>query len=84
MGKELTGIRNPQRKHRETLIGHAGPNKRCKPHCGKQAIGSRIGYHTEASISEEPGAIISHAGIRAGGGWVTTLPTATASLENLC
>jgi len=40
-------------------------------------MGSRIGYPAEASISEEPGAIIPHAGIRAGGGRVTALPTAT-------
>ena len=39
-----------------------------------------MGYHTEASIFEEPGAIIPHAGICAGGGRVTALPTATAVL----
>ncbi len=62
----------------ETQARHAGLGNLCKPTCGKQAIGSRIGYHAEASISEEPCAIISHAGIRAGRGWVTALSTATA------
>ena len=33
----------------------------------------------EASLSEEPGAVISHAGIRAGEGRATALPTATAA-----
>jgi len=32
----------------------------------------------EARLSEEPGARKPHAGIRAGGGWATALPTATA------
>ena len=34
--------------------------------------------HAEASVSEEPGAVIPHARIRAGGGRATALPTATA------
>ena len=34
--------------------------------------------HAEASISEEPGAVVPHAGICAGGGRVTALSTATA------
>jgi len=34
--------------------------------------------NAEASVSEEPGAVIPHAGIRAGGGRATALPTATA------
>ena len=37
------------------------------------AVGS-----AEVSVSEEPGAIIPHAGICAGGGRATALPTATA------
>jgi hypothetical protein len=74
MGKGLTGIRNSQRKHSSDF----GPNKLCQPNCGKQAIGSRSGYHTEASISEKPGAIVPHAGICAGGERVTALPTAMA------
>jgi hypothetical protein len=59
--------------------------------CGKQAYDSRLGYHTEASISacastagraegplwagEKPGAIVPHAGICAGGAG-NCLPTA--------
>jgi hypothetical protein len=78
MGKELTGIRNSQRKHSADF----GPNKLCKPRCGKQAFGSRFGYHTEASISEKPGAVVLHAGICAGGGRVTALPTAMALESN--
>ena len=34
---------------------------------------------TDASISEKPGAVVPHAGICAGGGRVTALPTATAA-----
>ena len=64
---------------KETQARHAGLANLCEPTCGKQAIGSRIGYHAEASISEEPGAIIPLAGIRAGGGRVTALLTATAA-----
>ena len=45
---------------------------------GNKRLVARIGYHTEASISEEPGAVVPHAGICAGGGRVTALPTATA------
>ena len=37
----------------------------------------------EASMPEEPGAVILHAGIRAGGGRVTALPTATPVLYSL-
>ena len=48
---------------------------------GNMQTGNRIGYHTEASISEEPGAKIPHAGIRAGGGRVTALPTATCAFS---
>ena len=74
MGKELTGIRNSQRKHSSDF----GPNELCQPNCVKQAIGSHFGYHTEASISEKPGAVVPHAGICAGGGRETALPTAMA------
>jgi hypothetical protein len=35
----------------------------------------------EASIPEEPGAVIPHAGIRAGRGWVTASSTATAGMR---
>ena len=35
----------------------------------------------EASMPEEPGAVILHAGIRAGGGRVTALPTATGCAD---
>jgi cation transport ATPase len=38
-----------------------------------------VGSRAEASISEEPGAVVPHAGIRAGGGRVTALSTATAA-----
>ena len=65
---------------KETQARHAGLVNLCKPTCGKQAIGSRIGYHAEASISEEPCAIIPHARIRAGRGRVTALSTTTATL----
>ena len=41
----------------------------------------RVGGRAEASISEEPGAVVPHAGICAGGGRVTALSTATASKE---
>ena len=44
---------------------------------GNKRLVARIGYHTEASISEEPGAVVPHAGICAGVGRVTALPTAT-------
>jgi predicted kinase len=37
----------------------------------------------EARLSEEPGAKNPHAGICAGGGWVTALPTATAAKRNI-
>ena len=37
----------------------------------------RVGGRAEASISEEPGAVVPHAGICAGGGRVTALSTAT-------
>ena len=37
----------------------------------------------EASLSEEPSAVIPHAGIRAGEGRVTALPTATRELMYL-
>ena len=46
----------------ETQSGHVGPGM-CQPHCGKYAMGNRFGYSAEASISEEPGAIVPHAGI---------------------
>jgi hypothetical protein len=36
----------------------------------------------EASISEEPGAVIPLAGIRAGRGWVTAPSTATCGLAS--
>ena len=42
-------------------------------------MGSRTGYHAEASISEKPDAVIPHVGICAGGGRVTALPIATAA-----
>jgi hypothetical protein len=32
-----------------------------------------------AGTGEEPGAVVPHAGICAGGGWVTALPTATVA-----
>ena len=67
---------------KETQARHAGLANLCKPTCEKQALGSRIGYHAEASISEEPCAIIPHAGICAGRGWVTALSTATAASLN--
>jgi len=41
----------------------------------------RGGGRAEASISEEPGAVVPHAGICAGGGRVTALSTATAAIE---
>ena len=41
----------------------------------------RGGGRAEASISEEPGAVVPHAGICAGGGRVTALSTATAAME---
>ena len=40
-----------------------------------------LGRNAEASISEEPGAGKSHAGICAGGGRVTALSTATAAVS---
>ena len=64
----------------ETQARHAGLANLCEPIRGKQAIGSRIGYHAEASISEEPCAIIPHAGICAGRERVTALSTATLAL----
>jgi len=38
----------------------------------------------EASLSEEPSAVIPHAGIRAGGGRATALPTATCAKLTWC
>jgi hypothetical protein len=69
MGKGLTGIRNPDRKHLLNL-----PVQRISANLNWE-IASLV---AEASVPEEPGAKILHAGICAGGGWVTTLPTATA------
>jgi len=68
---------------KETQARHEGLVNLCEPNCGKYAIGSRIGYHAEASISEEPCAIISHAGICAGRGRVTALSTATCAKRSL-
>jgi hypothetical protein len=48
----------------ETCSGHVGPDHAGKPHWGN-SISRNIGI-AEASITEEPGAGIPHAGIRAG------------------
>jgi len=60
-----------------------GHQNRCKPQAGNS---DRLpkGSHAEASISEEPGAAIPHAGIRAGAGRVTALSTATVLRGKRC
>ena len=70
MGKGLTGSCSLHRKPSPDTQGReswanltAGNSRRCSI--------------AEARLSEEPGAKNPHAGIRAGGGWVTALPTAT-------
>ena len=74
------GVDSDTQLAKETQARHALLANLCKPNCGNQAVGSRIGYHAETSISEEPRTIIPHAGICAGRGWVTALSTATADV----
>src|SRR3990172_3633492 len=73
MGKGLTGSRSLYRK---PCPGMQGRQSKANLTAGNSRKKSRF---AEARLSEEPGAIIPHAGICAGGGWVTALPTATAT-----
>ncbi len=71
MGKELTEIRSLHRKHPLNMqVQTLDANLK-----QRTVIGLR-----KASISEEPGAVVPHAGICAGRGRVTALSTATAAL----
>jgi len=69
-GKGLTGTRSLYRKH--------GPDMQ-----GRQAVPTSLEAIAEgdasASVPEEPGAVIPHAGIRAGRGRATALSTATCA-----
>lgn len=60
------------------------PDVKLSLHPALQKTGScheKLKAFTEASISEKPGAVVPHAGICAGGGRVTALPTANARLS---
>jgi hypothetical protein len=74
VGKELTRIRNSQRKHKSDMQGRINCANLT---AGNKQLVTKWVIATEASIFEEPGAIIPHAGICAGGGRVTALSTAT-------
>jgi len=72
MGKGLTGSRSLQRKPSPDMQGRDSQ-------ANLTAGNSRWCNIAEARLSEELGAIISHAEIHAGGGLVAALPTATAA-----
>jgi|GEM_PF-2960916 len=83
MGKGLTGSRSLHRK--------PSPDTQGRDNWANLTAGnSRWCNIAEARLSEELGAIIPHAEICAGGGWVTALPTATAlcsthkAIEDAC
>ena len=73
MGKGLTGSRSPQRKPCPDMQGRVS-----KANLPVGNSKDKLMLSAEARLSEEPGAVVPHAGICAGGGRVTALPTATA------
>jgi len=73
MGKGLTGNRNLQRKPCPDMKGREARQT------SLQGIAESCKI-AEARLSEEPGAVVPHAGICAGVGRVTALPTATVAL----
>ena len=61
MGKGATGLRSLHRKHDPDTIGR---RTSCQPHCRETAKrAATVADQAEASSSEEPGAVIPHAGI---------------------